>query len=370
MALKVYNKQYIKGMELLNRNWNIGDEIVYNSDPEDKGNEYLHLNYGTIKDIFMDNNKNKQMIHINLQYGKIIIPLNNITLQFIPKHREYHYKNKINLKEIKRFFVYGILRDDNDSKNMSIYTQNWLNNCIAESGRLYKFKLFKERYEDYPFAIQTNNKNDYINGRIISWNCNNKIDIFDTKLKIADRMEGYINGTMDNLYRRDIVNVLNENGDMIKAIAYYKNITKIKDLNIKLYDEIPFGDWLKRDKSRDLSEYNPSAQMLEMLKKMMENAKENDELIDSLPLPPEDIEEKKSDTDISDDENEMDEKLNCYEYFRISGDNIAIMNNCKTVKKFRIGTHTAVGKYIIKSYKNKIYKWKFKINYISKTNNN
>ena len=80
-------------------------------------------------------------------------------------------------------------------------------------------------------------------------------------------------------------------------------------------------------------------------------------MIDSLPLPPEELEQE---LELS-EEDEIELKTNEWEYFRISGDNIAIINDCRTIKKFRKGIHTAYGKYIIKSNTDDIYKWRFKI---------
>eukprot|EP00484_Ammonia_sp_Unknown_P004925 CAMPEP_0197068654 /NCGR_PEP_ID=MMETSP1384-20130603/188244_1 /TAXON_ID=29189 /ORGANISM="Ammonia sp." /LENGTH=89 /DNA_ID=CAMNT_0042506443 /DNA_START=1 /DNA_END=266 /DNA_ORIENTATION=- len=51
-----------------------------------------------------------------------------------------------------------------------------------------------------------------------------------------------------------------------------------------------------------------------------------------------------------------------WEYFRISGDNIAIMNDCRSIKKFRSGVHTAYGKYVVRSEAEYVYRWRFKIN--------
>lgn len=77
----------------------------------------------------------------------------------------------------------------------------------------------------------------------------------------------------------------------------------------------------------------------------------NDELIDSLPLPPEVLESPSM----------SDEEITSWEYFRISGDNIAIINDCRTIKKFRSGIHTAYGKYIVHSVSDDIYQWTLRI---------
>ena len=260
----IFGKEYIPGRELLLYNWEVGDEIVYNSDPEDFGNEHLHLSYGQIQNIFprrnAPNGRNAHLIHIQLPYGKILIPLDAITLQFKPKQKRavrapkaddtrcgpmHQNHDRIgsdpdddakessdltaaDFSKICRFFVYGPLRDDNDSG--SVYTKQWLLNCKAGSGRLYGYRLYKERYEDYPFAVRTGRDSDYINGRIIEWpHCRNGalLEVLTEKLETADRIEGYIDGF--NLYGRGIVDVLYDEGVELGIGA---NLSGIQSLGI------------------------------------------------------------------------------------------------------------------------------------------
>jgi len=383
----IFGKEYIKGQELLYR-WKAGvasrgDEIVYNSEPEDVDNPLNHLHYGEIIDIFRHqkpHNSHIHLIHIQLTYGKILLPLDAITLQFKPKTKRLHNDTRcgpkhqnhdhhhvdsdddddakeplsssteVDLSKICRFFVYGPLRDDNDDSG-SVLTKQWLLNCKAESGRMYGFRLYKERYEDYPFAVRTGDPRDYVIGRIIEWkHAKNGMreQVFSSKLQTADRIEGFIDGF--NLCQRSVVDVINEDGQRIPAIAYYQNVS-VDDGDLQFYDQIPERDWLKRDRSRDLSEYNPSAEMLATLQRIIESSNKNDELIDSLPLPPEELESDEM----------SDEEITSWEYFRISGDNIAIINDCRTIKKFRSGIHTAYGKYIVHSVSDDIYQWTLRI---------
>ena len=291
----------ITGNELLHRNC-IGGEIVEASIAV--GDERLHVTDGEILNIFPHPNSgtsDDHLIHIQLPYGKILIPLDDrITLQLKPqtnrvhaalpddtrcgpKHQNHDHHNSddhddakrsvselsaVDFSKICRFFVYGPLRDDNDSSFRS--RKQWLMGCKAESGRLYGFRLYKERYEDYPFAVRTGHDTDYVIGRIIEWpQCRNGMfdEMRQIKLELADQIEGYVHSTT---IERDVVDVLNEKGQTIRAIAYYQN-ANIDDGELQFYDEIPERDWLKRDRSRDLSEYNPSAEMLEMLQRMVQS---------------------------------------------------------------------------------------------------
>eukprot|EP01083_Nonionella_stella_P044544 119905_1 len=313
--------EYMKGNDMLQTKWSIGDEIIYNSDPEDMGREHLHL--GIIDKVFVDTKCDKNMILIQLPYGKLTTPLNQISIQI---------KSAIDC-EPQRVFVYGTLRDDDDSG--APWTEDWISNGIAQDGRLYKYRLYKEMLDDYPFVIRTNNKYDYVNGRLISWS---DPQLFKQKLAAADKIEG-------NLYDSDrsIVDVMDEEGKMVQAHVYYRKIQSRDEL--EFCDQIPDGDWLKRHwcSGKDVDDRRDTNKMQQKLKGMIRKIlNEQNKLIDSLPLPLDD--------------------LSLCEWFCISGDDIAVMNEHKTAKKYRATTvHSVFGSTCIKANTDDIYRWKFKI---------
>eukprot|EP01084_Bolivina_argentea_P135895 239392_1 len=150
-------------------------------------------------------------------------------------------KSNIDVALPKRFFVYGTLRDDDDSG--AIWTNEWCKNCIGSNGRLYGYKLYHSKSMSYPFAIKTNNSNDFIVGRILYWNDS---DLFKIKLKQADDIEGYNDKNFNNLYQREIVTVINtdNNNTKITAFVYYQsNVTTYR---LSLCEPVPNGDWLQR----------------------------------------------------------------------------------------------------------------------------
>eukprot|EP01084_Bolivina_argentea_P190211 326935_1 len=73
-------------------------------------------------------------------------------------------------EKVECFFVYGILRDDDDSGALS--TVQWRSGCNAMNGnyKLMGYKMYKKKNLNYPFAIKSNNDKDFIVGRIISFN--------------------------------------------------------------------------------------------------------------------------------------------------------------------------------------------------------
>ena len=139
-----------------------------------------------------------------------------------------------------RFFVYGTLRDDDDS---GAAWGDWTKDCVANNGKLYGYKMYQNKLKKYPFAVKAEKK-DFIVGRIVSWN---DVDIFKMKLERADEIEGYDDSDdTDNLYHRQVVECENtDNGQMIDAVFYFQDAPK--DLDTSCY-AVPNGDWLQRKK--------------------------------------------------------------------------------------------------------------------------
>jgi len=156
----------------------------------------------------------------------------------------------INLPQ--RFFVYGTLRDDDNSG--ALWTSTFTDGVSdAFDAKVYGFKLFKARRLKFPFAIRTNNAKDFVVGRVLHWK--DPID-FHEKVLHADKIEHYDSTRMeaDNEFLREVVDV--EIMDKIegqttetessteRAIIYYQNMPSIGLFHC---DEIPNGDWMNRD---------------------------------------------------------------------------------------------------------------------------
>ena len=63
----------------------------------------------------------------------------------------------------------------------------------------------------YPFAVRTNNDDDVIKCRLLTWDA---VD-FGKKLSRADRIEGYSVSSRRNLYERSVVDVIRtEDGEV------------------------------------------------------------------------------------------------------------------------------------------------------------
>eukprot|EP00486_Rosalina_sp_Unknown_P013850 CAMPEP_0201595522 /NCGR_PEP_ID=MMETSP0190_2-20130828/192500_1 /ASSEMBLY_ACC=CAM_ASM_000263 /TAXON_ID=37353 /ORGANISM="Rosalina sp." /LENGTH=568 /DNA_ID=CAMNT_0048055543 /DNA_START=24 /DNA_END=1730 /DNA_ORIENTATION=- len=138
----------------------------------------------------------------------------------------------------QRFFVYGTLRDDDDSE--APWTAGWVDGCKAGNAKLYGFKMYHDKHGKYPFAVKTGDNKDFIVGRMITFDG----ETFQSKLSRADEIEGY-RGSDSDLYHREIVEIENidDNNKKLKAVFYFKDAPK--DLKTA-YDEVPNGDWLQR----------------------------------------------------------------------------------------------------------------------------
>lgn len=102
------------------------------------------------------------------------------------------------------FFVYGTLRDDDDSG--ATYTHGWHEGFdIAMHGRLKGARMYQERDKRYPFALLSQDDKDVMYGRLIRWH-----DAADRieRLAEADRIEGYYpDNPHASLYHRAVVSV-------------------------------------------------------------------------------------------------------------------------------------------------------------------
>merc|ERR1711933_53179 len=161
----------------------------------------------------------------------------------ISKSRQYN-KSLIskNHTNVNKFFVYGTLRDDDNSG--APWTAYWTKNVsFCSYAKVYGFKMYKSKKANYPFAIQTNNPNDYIMGRLLQWNNPNT---FQQKLLEADHIENYDENDFDG-YTRSIMDVETiQDGitDCTKAIMYFQQFGTKSLINC---DEVPDGDWMNRD---------------------------------------------------------------------------------------------------------------------------
>lgn len=139
-------------------------------------------------------------------------------------------------ENVSHFFVYGTLRDDDDSG--SPWTGPWIANCIAKDGQCSGYKMFQERNLNYPYAVKTDNPNDVLIGRVLTWKDSATIL---AKLKSADDIEEYEDGNPDSLYQRTVVDI---NGT--PCYLYYQNPSQsVIDRSVA----VPNNDWLQRDKS-------------------------------------------------------------------------------------------------------------------------
>eukprot|EP01084_Bolivina_argentea_P153383 267449_1 len=172
-----------------------------------------------------------------------------------------------------------------------------------------------------------------------------------------DKIKGYVENKHKNIYERNMVKLLNENGNWQQAICYYRIRINIQEL--EYCEEVPDGDWSKRylrdymydekdEKERNMNNFDTiqllKNELINMLKQM---ESKQDELIDSIPLPNVKNDDNKSEYD--------------YECFSMSGSDIAVMNGYKMIKKFRSKVHSVFGKYIVDSNNNNVYKWTFKV---------
>ena len=85
------------------------------------------------------------------------------------------------------FSVYGTLRDDDDSG--AAWTAKFLkgmDKSKAQTAYVKGFRLYQNKVDNYPFALLTNNVDDMITTRLISF----EPDLLPSKLVEADEIEG------------------------------------------------------------------------------------------------------------------------------------------------------------------------------------
>ena len=135
------------------------------------------------------------------------------------------------------FFVYGTLRDDDDSG--ALWTMSWTAGCTASYGKLSGFKMYQKPGFEYPFAVRTGERSDFIVGRLVTWNDDK---VVEEKRKTADAIEGYHEENAHVLFHRDIVDAEDAKGQMVRALVYHQPSPYIP------CDAVPNGDWLQRKK--------------------------------------------------------------------------------------------------------------------------
>eukprot|EP01084_Bolivina_argentea_P080760 146272_1 len=143
------------------------------------------------------------------------------------------------------FFFYGKYRDD--AWQESYYKPAILKDIIdAKTAKLYKHKMYQRTREHTPFAIKTNNDNDYIIGRLITYDDS----VFDAKLKKikkikackpADQQDGW-----SHFESIETVYLINDKqkANPIKVRVYIRNESN-QPLNNCI--QIDSNDWMQRN---------------------------------------------------------------------------------------------------------------------------
>eukprot|EP01083_Nonionella_stella_P171169 584087_1 len=219
--------------------WNIGDTIQYKyNKSSDKCAPCDNWYEG--EGVIVANEQS--MVKVKLSYGCITFKLENLQLHTTATAITASSSSSTTDEQLpRRFFVYGTLRDDDDSN--ACWTKSFVKDCIGQDALLYGFKLYKLSQANYPFALKTNS-NDCVVGRLLYWNEDR--EFFVEKLQIADGIEGYHEADSEhNLYQREVVDVvIAGTKETEKAIVYYRtNASKLMQNAIA----IPYGDWLKRN---------------------------------------------------------------------------------------------------------------------------
>jgi len=87
-----------------------------------------------------------------------------------------------------RFAVYGTLRDDDDTG--ASWTKQFLQEAKHEriyTAHVHGFKMYMNKVHRWPYALRTNNQDDFIVVRVIEF----PPEIHDDKLRQADEIENY-----------------------------------------------------------------------------------------------------------------------------------------------------------------------------------
>eukprot|EP01083_Nonionella_stella_P065725 172404_1 len=143
------------------------------------------------------------------------------------------FKNEDELPH--RFFVYGTLRDDDESEKK--WTARFASLGKASNAKLYGYKMYQNKSADDPFAfaVRTDNNNDCIAGRILTFDNTN---LFNTKLFDADQFYGYKRNPHHPekaLVNRTIVNVdIDHDNSKLEAIIYHQDDDcKIQEVHVE-----------------------------------------------------------------------------------------------------------------------------------------
>eukprot|EP01084_Bolivina_argentea_P070882 128887_1 len=178
-------------------------------------------------------------VNIKKDGGINSMKLKKVTMQLeiIPVMNNSANDNK-NVAESSEnsFFVYGILRDDDNSN--SEWKSVFLSGCLTSNGKLNGYKMYEDKLTDFPFLLKTDDKNDIIFGTILT--CKNNTT-FKEKLTDSDQMYGY--GFYDNIERASVFVDNIDSNNKVKAILYYQKTAK----DIKSCRNIESGDWLNQD---------------------------------------------------------------------------------------------------------------------------
>jgi gamma-glutamylcyclotransferase (GGCT)/AIG2-like uncharacterized protein YtfP len=138
------------------------------------------------------------------------------------------YKNELINSEthLNKVFVYGTLMKN--FWNHKRYLEGRISRIIP--GKTYG--LLYHLPEGYP-ALLAGNK--IVKGEVIE-------PVDENLLKSLDRLEGYVEGRSNNLYVRDIKNILTEDGEeMVCWVYIYTDERYAQDNGIL----VPDGDWRK-----------------------------------------------------------------------------------------------------------------------------
>ena len=107
--------------------------------------------------------------------------------------------------------------------------------------------MYQHKDASYPFAIRTDNQNDFIIGRVMEFDKN----LFTKKLSHADHINGYNpNEPKKSYYERLIVDAYlddiaeNKNGKRGTSIKCISYIQKLGTTNLSDCIAVPYNDWI------------------------------------------------------------------------------------------------------------------------------
>eukprot|EP01084_Bolivina_argentea_P268093 455272_1 len=248
----------------------IGDEIEFNSDPDDVNDEKSHIYRGRIQHIKAKNNQ--ITIQHNDHCGTHTYFMDEIHIKkvvidetkdhndnFTGEDKEVNDVSHSFAHEIdnlpRHFFFYGTVQDNAaNTEHAGPWTNDFVTDCIeARTANLYGYKMYQNISESYPFLLKTNNPKQFIIGRLMKF----KDDKFYSKLKHSDHINGYSpdNDSNKNLFTRCVVNVYLENDKAktkpISAISYVQKRASI-DLNECIVVES--NDWVNKERFKYLND--------------------------------------------------------------------------------------------------------------------